>query len=189
MKSKSNIFVTKKLNFEQLEELFETLCSTGKSKEDERLHWATEAMKEYLEQKKSESEVRTFSKIKALVDSNNGDISKFPAVQELFEYNIFPELNGLNRYIKYAQDHGKPDLYKIGRKGILEYIIACVENDPVNGDYHTPENKQLMIRSGQTLYKSGGMRDMKDGLVWSFIPKRYRREIDMYWDGIGEWRA
>ena len=149
---------------------------------------ANKAMKEYLDKKKSDSEIQIFSKIKAIIDSNNGDISKYPAIQELFEFDIFNELNGLIFYIKCAEDRGpkgEDDLYKIGRKGILEYIITCVENDPINGDYFTPENKQLMIKSGQSLYKSGGIDDMKDNLVWSFIPKRYGREIDQFWNGIG----
>ncbi len=95
----------------------------------------------------------------------------------------------MNHYIKCAQDRGETDLYKIGRKGMLEYIITCVENDPVDGDYYTREHKQVMVKSGETLYKSGGMNDMRDNLVWSFIPKRYRREIDIFWNGIGEWKA
>lgn len=172
-------------------ELFDKLYAIYKKEADERLCWANKAMTEYIGTEKSESEIKIFSKIKALIDSNNGDISKFPAVQELFEYNIFPELNGLNHYIKCAQARGKTDLYKIGRKGILEYIIKCVENEPINGDYYTQENKQMMVKCGEILYKSGGMDNMRDDLVWSFIPKRYRGEIEMFWSlaGIGEWKA
>lgn len=150
---------------------------------------ANKAMKQYIEEEKSESEIQRFNKIKALIDQNNGNISKFPAVQELFEYNIFPELNGLNRLIESAKNREETDLYKIGRKGVLEYIIICVENEPVNGDYFTHEHKQLMVKSGEILNKSGGIKDMTDNLVWSFIPERYKGEIDKFWDGIGEWQT
>jgi hypothetical protein len=40
--------------------------------------------------------------------------------------------------------------------------------------------------AGKMLYDYDGMND---GLVWSFIPKRYQREIDCAWSGIGEWRS
>jgi hypothetical protein len=185
----SDTFKQKNISDEHINNLFDKLCDSYKKEADERLYWANKSMKEYLEKEKSDFEIKIFSKIKALIDSNDGDISRFPAVQELFEYNIFNELNGLIYYIKCAEDRGETDLYKIGRKGMLEYIITCVENEPVNGDYDTQENKQVIIKSGEALNKSGGMNDMMDDLVWSFIPKRYKREIDMRWSGIGEWVA
>jgi hypothetical protein len=186
---KTNNYKQVNLNDNKADELFNALYASYKKEADDRLYWANKAMKEYLKKEKTESEIKIFSKIKALIDANNGDISKFPAVQELFEYNIFPELNGLIYYIKCDEERGETDLYKIGRKGILEYIITCVENEPINGDYYTRENKQVMIKSGENLNKSGGMTDMQDDLVWSFIPKRYKGEIDRFWDGIGEWIA
>ena len=92
----------------------------------------------------------------------------------------------MKKQIGYAEDRGETDYYKIGRKGILEYTVTCVENEPVNGDYFTQENKQLVVKSGELLNKSDGMRD---DLVWSFIPKRYKGEIDRFWDGLGDWQG
>lgn len=43
--------------------------------------------------------------------------------------------------------------------------------------------------AGEILYETEGMRGMHDELLWSFIPKTYQREIDLIWDGIGEWLA
>jgi hypothetical protein len=156
----------KDINSKKEDDLFETFRAMFKKQSDERLYWANEAMKQYLKEEKSESENQRFNKIKTLIDENNGDISKFPAVQELFEYNIFPELNGLNRLIECAKLRGETDLYKIGRRGILEYIIQCVENEPVNGNYFTQDNKQLMVESGKILNKSGGIQDMIWRMIW-----------------------
>lgn len=82
---------------------------------------------------------------------------------------------------------GKLDKYKLGRFKLLEYIIHYIKNDPERGDYYSKENKERLIEAGKLLYEYDDMDGMHDGLVWSFIPKRYQREIDMAWDGIGEW--
>lgn len=37
------------------------------------------------------------------------------------------------------------------------------------------------------LFASGGMRDMHDPLLWSFIPRSMSRTIDIIWNDIGEW--
>lgn len=47
----------------------------------------------------------------------------------------------------------------------------------------------MMVEAGKLLHEYDGMRGMRDPLVWSFIPRMFHREIDMYWDGVGEWRA
>jgi hypothetical protein len=43
--------------------------------------------------------------------------------------------------------------------------------------------------AGRLLYEYGGMEGMHDDLVWSFIPKRYKRYIDMGRNRIGEWKS
>ena len=37
------------------------------------------------------------------------------------------------------------------------------------------------------LYERGGMNSMHDSLVLRFIPPSFSREIDNYWDGLGQW--
>lgn len=51
------------------------------------------------------------------------------------------------------------------------------------------ENNKKIIQAGHLLNEDGGDNSMRDELVWAFIPKRYHREIDMLWGGIGEWRC
>ena len=102
------------------------------------------------------------------------------ASQELKHFNIIPEYDALRK-------KNNKNSFDIGRMKILEYIINCVKNDPINGDYYNKDNAKLMIEAGNELNKDGGERSMRDLLVWSFIPKRYHREIDNYWSGIGSW--
>ena len=110
------------------------------------------------------------------------------ARQELFEYNILTEYNALQKMLKYDLDE-KSRLYKTARRHILKYIIDCAQNDPNNGNFYNEENIKLVKEAGEMLYKEGGMNSMNDGLVWSFIPDRYTREIDNYWNGIGQWKS
>lgn len=42
-------------------------------------------------------------------------------------------------------------------------------------------------KAGEMLFASGGMRDMHDPLLWSFIPRSMSRTIDIIWNDIGEW--
>ncbi len=104
------------------------------------------------------------------------------ASQELKHFNIIPEYNALRK-------KNNKNSFDIGRMKILEYIINCVKNDPINGDYCNKDNGKLIIDAGNELNKDGGERSMRDLLVWSFIPKRYHREIDNYWNGIGNWMS
>jgi hypothetical protein len=114
--------------------------------------------------------------MKMIEDSERG----LNASQELKHFNIIPEYSALRK-------KNNKNSFDIGRMKILEYIINCVKNDPINGDYYNKENGQLIIDAGNELNKDGGERSMRDPLVWSFIPKRYHREIDNYWSGIGSW--
>ena len=61
-----------------------------------------------------------------------------------------------------------------------------VGHDPERGDWSDNESDALIKQAGKLLHDSG---DMRNPLVWGFIPKRYRRGIDLKWDGIGSWRA
>jgi hypothetical protein len=115
-----------------------------------------------------------------------GNTKYLNATEELEEYNIVSEFNGLEKFLKMDLDP-KNRLYKQARYNILKYIITCVKNDPECGDYYDDENEKILREAGEMLYKEGGMQSMHDELVWSFIPKRYRRNVDLAWNGIGEW--
>jgi hypothetical protein len=69
---------------------------------------------------------------------------------------------------------------------MLEYVINCVRNDKENGDYYSEENNKIATKGGLLLYESGGTEEMYNVLL-TWIPKRYRNEINVKWDGIGEW--
>jgi hypothetical protein len=110
------------------------------------------------------------------------------ALKEAIEYNIFTEYKALGEYIPFHSNQ-KIHEYELGRYKILEYIINCLHHDPDNGDWYDDNNVKLIRDAGELLYKYDGMNGMHDALVWSFIPKRYQREIDMIWNGIGEWNS
>ena len=111
-------------------------------------------------------------------------VKPLSAIEELKEYNIINEYNAMK-----SMNFQASDLYKTARLKILQYIINCVNADSLNGDYYNENNRKLMIEAGNELNKEGGMKSMHDDLVWSFIPKRYHREIDYLWNGIGEWKC
>lgn len=140
-----------------------------------------------IKKKMISNEFNISSKIIDKIDPNN--IWKYPAIFELFEYNVFKEYDGLLRLIGIANNQGEKNLYKIARLKILKYLITCVENEPMNGDYVGLQNQQLIREAGELLYKYGGIRYMRDRLVWLFIPNRYHYMIYMVWNGIGEWQA
>src|SRR5437868_3494260 len=77
------------------------------------------------------------------------------AKEELEEYNIMKEYEALERFLK-MDLQPKDRLYKSARYKILKYIITCAENDPVNGDYYSEENKNLIKEAGMELYQEGG---------------------------------
>lgn len=114
-------------------------------------------------------------------------IREVTAKEELVEYNIISEYNGLEKLLSKDLEP-KDRLYKSARFNILKYIITCVEHDPERGNYYSEENEALMRKAGEQLYEEGGMSSMHDTLVWSFIPKRYHSEISSIWDGIGGWQ-
>lgn len=126
--------------------------------------------------------------------SNKIDFSKLNpnmgmnrAALELFEFNIFEEYDALKQFVK---ANGTKDMYKIARMKIFEYILNCVKSDPMDGETESCEkNIQLLKDAGKMLYESEGMDGMYDDLLWSFIPDRYHRSIDMAWDGIGLWQG
>ena len=105
------------------------------------------------------------------------------ALIEACEYNVFSEYGALDRFDTYNEfGKCKNMLYDKARYCILKYIIECVRNDPINGDYYEKSNSNLMKEAGELLNKTGDYDAMGDGLFWSFVPKRYHREIEVCWE-------
>jgi len=92
--------------------------------------------------------------------------------------NFFAELSGLRKHASNGFD--------LARLELFEVINEIMENDPLGDDYSDALTQRLK-NAGQSLYNSGGMKDMHDPLVWLFIPKRLHRDIDVHWSGVGEW--
>jgi hypothetical protein len=103
------------------------------------------------------------------------------AFDEAVDYNIFREYNAIKKNKSYEKSK-----YSHGVMLMLEYIINCVRNDKENGDYYSEENNKIAMKGGLLLHESGGKTEMYNVLL-TWIPKRYRNEISVKWDGIGEW--
>ena len=104
-----------------------------------------------------------------------------PIIFEAGQYNIYSEYMAMTNYIKLR---GFRDNYEKGRYKVLEFMINCIIADPINGDYYDEKNSELIKEAGRLLHTEDAMHD---GLVWAFIPKRFERDIDVSWNGIGGW--
>jgi hypothetical protein len=109
------------------------------------------------------------------------------AFNELFEYNIFDEYNALLKIL--SEPEPKNNKYVKARFNMLKYVIKSIKNDPIQGDYWDDECDILLKDAGKLLYEYNSMEGMHDKLAWSFIPRRYHRNIDYAWSGIGTWLA
>ena len=116
------------------------------------------------------------------------------AKDELQEFNIFTEYKDIAKLLKQYDNQAMPKavLVKKAEHKILKYVITCAVRDPINGDYSNEDNNNLLREAGNILNDCGGIQEMRECMeyfVKAFIPKRYRRDIDMLWDNIGGWRA
>lgn len=106
-----------------------------------------------------------------------------PMIFEAATYNIYKEYMAMTRFIK---KRGFKNNYEKGRYKVLKFMLNCIIADPINGDYCNEENNELLKEAGRLLDTGG---DMHDNLVWAFVPKRFVRDIDVMWNGIGSWES
>ncbi len=52
-----------------------------------------------------------------------------------------------------------------------------------------PEIENQIKKAGRMLYEYNGSKGMRDTLVWHFIPKSLGGEVEILWNGIGDWVA
>lgn len=52
-----------------------------------------------------------------------------------------------------------------------------------------PEIETQIKQAGKMLYDFDGMKAMRNDLVWAFLPKSLGGEVEIIWDGIGDWVA
>ncbi len=114
------------------------------------------------------------------------------AKEELIEYNVTKELKLLNGIMKsplFKSSTAREKLFDMARYNILQYIVTCVNHDEKRGDFYSEANRSKLKEAGKMLYEYGGTDAMHDDFTWSFIPRRYHGEINLCWNGIGEWIA
>ncbi len=116
-------------------------------------------------------------------NTNKNKTTFTPIIFEAGHYNIYKEYTAMTNYINIR---GFRDNYEKGRYKVIEFMLNCIIADPINGDYYEEKNSELIKEAGRLLHTENAMHD---GLVWSFIPKRFERDIDVSWNGIGEWRS
>ncbi len=112
------------------------------------------------------------------------------ALSEAIRINLLAEYKALDRLFKNDSD------YQMGRFLIYQAIIDMIKFDNENGDMKedmTPADDIIWNNIYQKI-REGGMllsktNEMNSPLVWIFIPDRFRRLIDINFDGIGGWNS
>lgn len=107
---------------------------------------------------------------------------------ELYAWNIPREMEALQQRATAVDNLTK---YDQTRLHILTYMYNCAQADPCKGDWYDPTGEPFKIlrTAGKLLYDAEGMRGLQDYLVWAFVPRRYRRDIEWTWNGIGSWQS
>ena len=103
------------------------------------------------------------------------------AEEELVGWNIY------HTYEVLSKKNGKT-MRDLALLFLCKYLINCVKADPKNCDYYDEHNVKIMKKAG-TLFNAVGGRDYMMDMLYAYVPKRYRREVDQFWDGIGGWRS
>lgn len=115
-----------------------------------------------------------------MYNSKYKDEKLLNATEELFAFNILKEYSRLIKFKIELKTYDKALFL------ICECIIDKVQHDRINGDFYSKEHNNKIKNAGELLNEYDGTSVMYDVLM-DWVPKRYRREIDMIWDGIGDW--
>ena len=147
---------------------------------------------DYIRDKRTTT--NTTFKLNELAEVTEANVTSTTAKDELQEFNIFTEYKDISKLLKQYENQAMPKdvLIKKAEHKILKYVITCAIRDPINGDYASEDNNNLLREAGNILNDCGGINNMRECVeyfVIPFIPRRYRRDIDMLWDNIGDWRA
>ena len=116
---------------------------------------------------------------------------KNTALHEALKQNLLQEYQAL---VTFAKEKGERESdFAKGRRLTFEGITGMIKLDPMRGNAgDCPEDdafRDTIREGGILLNRDGGMRSMKDPLVFSFIPRRFHGDLNHLWDGIGEWLA
>lgn len=113
------------------------------------------------------------------------------ALHEALNTELFQEYKALTYMAR--QLGMREGTFTKGRRLLYKAIVERIEKDPVHGELSAgvdlKNNEKLIREAGCVLNGERGLHDMKDVLVFHFIPKRYHSDINRIWNGIGEWVA
>lgn len=126
------------------------------------------------EEKPREKEIKDFFQD---IEKMQNEINLLPLGSKEQEWlKLRMELKGINFWKQY-----KTSNYALARKMLYEAILPLEHSEDCDSD--------KVKKAGKLLYETEGNKGMQDRLLWSFIPKSCQRLIDIYWDGIGDWKA
>jgi hypothetical protein len=114
-----------------------------------------------------------------LEDLRNYYLKKQQREEERFQ-EMLQELEGI-------KNREEPlGTYQEARLLIYSALAQCWEDREKIID---PQIEKQIKDAGEMLYQYGGMKALHDELLWYFIPKPLGGEIEIIWNGIGEWKA
>jgi uncharacterized protein with HEPN domain len=117
------------------------------------------------------------------------EFAQYLAVKEQYDKkqwdDLKKELQGLKKLEKYAATNSFSN-YQQARLILYEALLPLENN--IEERYEII-SREAIRKSGQILWDTGGMSEMRDSLLWFFIPTSCHRMIDHCWNNIGDWRS
>ena len=97
------------------------------------------------------------------------------ALQEAIELNLFREYKALKTYKNQSN-------FQMGRFLVFEAVIDMIRFNPETGDMKedmTFEDDHLWATIESKISQGGKLLNGGDPLLWSFIPRRFHRDISI----------
>ena len=113
-------------------------------------------------------------------------LTQSPEPTELYQ-QMLRELKGLTLIQQMAKEKGR-DLSDFDKARLILFsaLSQCWDDRYKILD---PEIENQIKQAGRMLYDFDGMKGMHDELVWAFLPKSLGGEVEIIWNGIGDWVA
>ena len=97
------------------------------------------------------------------------------ALQEAIELNLFREYKALKTYKNQSN-------FQMGRFLVFEAVIDMIRFNPETGDIKedmTTEDERVWATIESKISQGGKLLNGGDPLLWSFIPRRFHRDISI----------
>ena len=113
-------------------------------------------------------------------------LTQSPEPTDLYQ-QMLRELKGLTLRQQMAEEKGG-DLSDFDKARLILFsaLSQCWDDRYKILD---PEIENQIKQAGRMLYDFDGMEGMHDELVWAFLPKSLGGEVEIIWNGIGDWVA